>query len=518
MFDDLKQRRGFNAKEKSRLIVSGSLILILGAVIYGSKGCSEEPKTPPRARAREEPKPPEPPPEELDLAPFEDVRAGRGETSRFDTKALDHVLRALDLGRLVRTPRRVFKGPADLAAVDLSEWAGRLVEVRGRVRSIDKETYSSKDAPSADQLWAFALEGDDGSRVVVVQGGLAPEGGRPADAYHPSSARVPLVEGDFVRVRGIVLQRRTGSVGSLSLDTPTLVLAGREYRRTDSAVPDIPDLAAIGWASVDDRTMSKTWRVDDGVHFQLLHWAGTRGHDAVMAEVRARGPLPRWGQAEFVQFMKELDADTGQEADPRTWTVAQRGRVFETTGVFADYIKEDWDSVGPNDYDVGTRHKYWIVSDHYAHTLILMDSAFPLETFPGVRMPRKEDRVRVVATGVYVRNYSYTPGSRAGRKEGEREITVPYFHLLDLKMLPPMTGTPPLKNPFFWAWVSLAVFGAAFFLVMGRIEKRETAIMRETEKKARAGARRAADRREAASHGEPPPDASPPADRGPSAP
>src|SRR5437667_265933 len=80
-------------------------------------------------------------------------------------------------------------------------------------------------ALAVDRLWSFALEGADGKRIVVVHPGLGtnPAEDKPADAYHPGTAPVPLENGDLVRVRGIYLQRRTGTVGAVALGEPTPV-------------------------------------------------------------------------------------------------------------------------------------------------------------------------------------------------------------------------------------------------------------------------------------------------------
>src|SRR5437764_1443410 len=82
-----------------------------------------------------------------------------------------------------------------------------------KVRSIDREEYKPVKALAVDRLWSFALEGADGKRIVVVHPGLGtnPAEDKPADAFHPGTAPVPLENGDLVRVRGIYLQRRTGT-------------------------------------------------------------------------------------------------------------------------------------------------------------------------------------------------------------------------------------------------------------------------------------------------------------------
>src|SRR5204862_85207 len=82
------------------------------------------------------------------------------------------------------------------------------------------------------------------------------------------------------------------------------------------------------------------------------------------------------------------------------------------------------------------------------------------------------------------KNATFTPKvaqDRAGSlPEGAHtEITVPCFLLLHLEPNAPIVGLPYYENPFFWSWVGLVVFGAAFFLVMHKIEKRESTQMRD---------------------------------------
>ena len=40
-----------------------------------------------------------------------------------------------------------------------------------------------------------------------------------------------------------------------------------------------------------------------------------------------------------------------------------RGQVFTTTGLFADYVQEDWGNVGSNRYDVSAHHLAKVLAD-----------------------------------------------------------------------------------------------------------------------------------------------------------
>ena len=198
------------------------------------------------------------------------------------------------------------------------------------------------------------------------------------------------------------------------------------------------------------------------------------------------------------------------------------GQVFTTTGILADYLQEDWDSVGANFYDVGVRWKYWIKSDFYANVLMMMDSAFPLSTFPGIPVPeagpaRPRARVRHLRAQLLVH---VGPEAAAERPDRPGEITVPYFLLLHMEPDAPYRAAPLVENPFFWTWVSLAVFGALFFFVMSRVEKKEVAMIEETQKRIRKTSRGSVyvpKPKPAAPGGTPAPDDGGPAkDRGPS--
>lgn len=495
MFNDLQQQRtGLRSKERSRLVVTVAACLVLGGAIYGAGRFTKDeaplpnlPDAGAHAAAKEAL-------HELDLAPFAAIRAGTVGPAAFDGRALDHALEEIASGKLARSPKLVLE-PKEVLALDPKEAAGTLLEVVGTVRSLEKEAYVSRDNPAADRLWSFALEGADGARIVVVQGALSsnPEGGRPRDRRTAAEAPTVLEDGSFVRVRGIYLQKRTGPIGAVNLETPTPVLVGREYRLTVHPPPPPAAIADADWLHLQDRWLGSTRRVDDDAHYQLLLWMKAKGHAEILKELRSGAiPVKNWTRDTFYGWEQELKQDTDTEApDPRKWTNAARGQVFTTTGILADYLQEDWDSIGANFYDVGVRWKYWIKSDYYANVLMMMDSAFPLSTFPGIPVPKRDQRVRVRVYGIFVRNYSYHVGPEAAAERRDRsgEITVPYFLLLHMEADAPYRSAPLVENPFFWTWVSLAVFGALFFFVMSRVEKREVAMIEETQKRIRKTSR-----------------------------
>jgi hypothetical protein len=61
--------------------------------------------------------------------------------------------------------------------------------------------------------------------------------------------------------------------------------------------------------------------------------------------------------------------------------------------------------------------------------------------------------------------------------------------VLHIEAIPDLQATPLWKNPFFIVWVSLAVFGAAFFVVMSRMERKEAKVLRDQALRIRRGGR-----------------------------
>ena len=495
MFNDLQQQRsGLRTKERTRLFLSLAVLLVLGCLIWGVRFGA--PATAPKPT--DEPPGPAHAPEaalhELDPAPFASIRAGTTGPAAFDAPALDYALKEIAAGRLARAPKLVLE-PKDVLALDPTSSAGTLIEVLGTVRGLDKEAYDSRDNPAHDRLWSFALEGADGARIAVVVGAMStnPEGGRPRDRRTGGEAPAYLEDGNLVRARGIYLQRRTGAIGGLTFDAPTPVLVGREFRRAVRPPPAPETISGADWESLQDRNLESTQRVDDDVQYQLLLWMKSKGHDEILKELRSGAiPVKGWTRDTFTRWSYEFEHDTNLDApDPRTWTNAARGQVFTTTGLLADYLQEDWDTVGSNLYDVGSRSKYWIKSDYYANVLMMMDSAFPLSTFPTVPTPRKDIRPRVRVYGIFVRNFSYKLGAQVALYRPDRpgEITVPYFLLLHMEPDTPYRTAPLIENPFFWTWVSLALFGGIFFLVMSRMEKKEVAMITAIQKRVRKTSR-----------------------------
>ena len=503
MLEDLKERqRGFRPKEKARLYVTVAACLILGVAVYGGRGCDEYvERRPPVVKTTNERSVPKSIP--FDLGPLEAFRKACPDPSVFDAPALEHVTSQIIGGKLPREPEFRLAGPADVAALDCKEAAGKLIEFVGTVKSLDRENWKPDKRLGIDLLWSFALESQDGKRVVVVHPGFSAgsDEGKPYDAYHPSVAPTPLQNGDRVRVRAIYLQQRIGSIGAVTLDGPTAVLVGKEYRRAAPAAPPLASLDRADWAGVKDRRVEDTRLLDahldsveddpeasrtvhENAYYQILSWIRSKGHDQIVKELKdGTIPVENWGSGRFQHWREELEKDDGKGADPRSDTNAYRGKAFVTTGLLADFLKEDWDTVTDNAFDFGEVWRLWTISHHYGNAPLPFDGAFPRETYKNIYTPVDgPNRQRVRAYGIFYKNYSFIPSGaedparRAGRLG---EITVPGFLLLHVEPDTPVRMPPLLENPFFWISASLLAFGAVFFFLMSRIEKKEAGAMRD---------------------------------------
>jgi hypothetical protein len=469
MFEDLKARRvGRSAKESARLWASISAAVVFGAIAYGAKGCASDPKpvvAPVAADVKGSTR-------TLDRKLLEHLEKSPADPAAFDAAGLDYLISEIARGDLRRAPDDVLP-LEDVAALDAKVAVGRLIETSGTAKSIDVEEYRSAVNPNSDSLWGFAVEAKSGARIVVVQAGStkSPDGGRPRAAHGER-----IDEGVDVKVRGYFLQRRVGSVGGVKgLEQPTVVLVGRESRLTFPLITSIDAPGEASFATLKDRSVDETRGLDDRAILELLSWAGRRGAKRLADDLHS-GALPStfWGRSQFQTWSRELKEDKDQSLpDPRQVTNASRGKVFETSGYLLAHDHEDWDTVPSNPYGVEERFKYWFISDYYGNVMFLVDSPFPLASFPGVRPPRSPTYQQVKLYGVFAKNYTYAPSGAERRPDTVGELTVPYFVALAIEPNVTYVSAPIWRNPFFLIGLSLAVFVAGFLLIMSRMEKKE---------------------------------------------
>jgi hypothetical protein len=479
MFEHLKAGSGNRTKERTRLWGTVAACLVLGTAIYGGKsGCAgdAEQRTPTAVEKRRELEKKAPAARELDRSPLLPLADRPGSGTDFDATALDYVVSEVRKGDLVREPWKKVT-PAEALALDPKEAIGRTLETRGTIRRIDREERDLPHTPAGTgRLWAFALEGEDGKQIAVVHPGSSQEmdEGRPRAAIAlPGSGQGPtLQEGAMVLVRGVYLQRRAGTIARVALDGPTPVLVGREYRFTEPPNPTLesPEQAAFG--TIEDRFLKGMRSVDSEASRQIIQWAQSVGHEEIQRRIKSgEWKAQVWLGEEFGRWRKEMAAERdASQPDKREWAPAQRGKLFRTPGVFGDFLQEDWDQVPPNAQGIDRRWKLYLLSDYDGYLTVVFDSPFPVTAFPGITGRKQQ---RVMAYGIFVQAHTFEVKGKT--KEGE--IQSPYFVLMDLRPLDLPTGTPILQNPFFWTWVSLAVFGAVFFFVMSRIERKERTAM-----------------------------------------
>ncbi len=478
MFEKLQEeRRGSRLKERRRLLVTVAGCLAVGTAIYGAQsGCTLGSTPPPLSQATsgaDAAGKKKDTAAELDRAPLLAFHDLGTVVNDFDESALDYVVRAVLEGGFSRDAWKRLT-PAEVNALDPGEGIGRTIEVRGVVKNLDRETRTVVEG--RDVLWSFALETEDGQRVVVIQPGKSTDLGDGRPEFLPKGSGRRLDDGLLIDAKGVYLQRRTGTIAGVVLGTPTAVLVGREYRTAIPPKPPVASLKDIDFDVVEDRFREEMRNVEgpNNPAWAVLQWAKTLGHDEIVRRLKA-GELQvtGWYGNAFAQWRTEMAAEKKpSDPDRRQWIPAQRGKVFTTLGLTGEWVKEEWENIPENDRDVTQRWKLFLIS-HWDHwNSIRFDCPWPSSVFAGIKGYRKE-RLRV--WGVFVQTWSYDVKG----EEREGQVECPYFILLHVEPHPFPPGTPLTENPFFWTWVSLAVFGGAFFLVMSRVEKRESAAMRE---------------------------------------
>lgn len=469
MFEKLKQAQqsGMTQRERRRFITMLASMLVLGGAIVGMRGCERLPGRKELPQAAQQPED-APLRQALDRTRLEAlVRDDDGARQAFQPPALEHLRTLLGQG-LAEAPVAV--APAALAREAWPQALGRHVEVEGRITALSRTEYRSE----LETLWAMVIEGADGGQVVVVRIGSTnePGSGAPADAW--PLAPVELQVGDRALVRGIVAQRRQGTLGQVALGEPTpVVLASHFRRQVDPPADPIADPSEAAFDKVDDRFYAGTVRMDDPVLFELLQWLQLKGH-AWVREQLASGALPtqEWEREAFDRWSEEAGLRTADA--PRPWTDAARGKAWRTSGLVGRVLVEDWDAVRPNRWGVNQLRHVYLWSDWYGNNVIPCVSPFPWEAF-GCDDWRKLDQ-RVWVTGIFVKNYTFhrSQGSAEG---GYAKLTMPLFVVLDVQPYPVGQG----RGAGMVALVLLGMFvlGSVAWMLLNRSERREVDAWRQ---------------------------------------
>ncbi|MFM8981248.1 MAG: hypothetical protein ACKOSS_12415 [Planctomycetia bacterium] len=477
MFENLKQAQqsGMTQRERRRFAAMLASMLVLGGAIVGMRSCDRLPgrKELPQAAQRPEEAPLR---AALDRARLEglvrDDEAGR---QAFQPQALEQLRTLLGQG-LAEAPVTV--EPASLAREPWPQALGRHVEVEGRITALSRSEYRSE----LETLWALVLEGKEGGQVVVVRVGSSnePGSGAPADAW--PLAPVELQVGDRALVRGVVAQRRTGTLGQVALAEPTpVVLASHFRRQVDPPADPIADPTEAAFDKVDDRFFAGTARMDDPVIFELLQWLQLKGHAWVRAQLDSGAlPVREWERDAFDRWSEEAGLRTAEA--PRPWTTDARGKAWRTSGLVGRVLRDDWDGVRPNRWGVNQLQHLYLWSDWYGNNVIPCLSPFAWEEF-GCEDWRKLDQ-RVWVYGIFVKNYTFDR-SQGSAEGGYAKLTMPLFIVLDVQPYP--VGKGGGAGVVALVLLGMVVLGGLGWWMLRRNERREVQAWRERQQSWRRG-------------------------------
>jgi hypothetical protein len=375
----------------------------------------------------------------------------------YERGALDYVLSVAGAS-LADVPEHVTT--ERLSKVPFAEAAGRPYEVRGTVL----EVVAREHRGSGQRLWTLVVQGEDGAQVLVLKQGFAsdPAEGRPRSATDDAA---PIEKGDQVVVRGIYLQRRSGTIGSVALREPVPVLVLVKMR-TGVAQPAaaIADPSRADWDEVEDRFMAETVRWEEPALFQTVQWARERGPQKVREDVLSgKFPWKDWDAASFRTW--EKDVHVKSDAQVRPFVDAARGTMGRFTGVVGRVVYEGWEAIPSNPQGVDHLYVYDLVADDFSYGGLPIPlrcfSPFPPDAFPGIT-GRMMQPIR--AYGFFFKNYTYD------RKQAPLQVTVPSFVLLHLEPYEPARDRTSV-------WIiagSMVVLGALFYFTLIRGERKES--------------------------------------------
>lgn len=466
MLDPSSPQRAPSGGAQSRLKTYMAALLAVGAVVVlisiqkpdaGSQQLAKAPENPAAEKAPPRVDPAKIPARDDDLA-----------HSGWQREALDYLLplsqEKLDLPLEPVTAR-------ELDALPFAEARGRLFTVEGTIAALATQEYAG-----GGLLWAIVLDGVDGGRLLVLKHALAsdPFQGRPEDALEYTTEY--LKEGDRVRVRGLYVQRRTGTFGGLLVRDPVPVLLAQPpteaFRKVEPPAIAVDDPADAFWDEVQDRFLAGTRSLDEPALYQLIQWARKKGY-AYFRDAIENGKLKAdvWDQDVFLRWSDEIESQTPDS--PRPFTEGARGKLFQTTGLLAYYVHEGWNLVpragsawGVNDYGV-----LGVFSDFYGNTVFKTVSAFPLSDYAGLTGELGEP-IRVY--GYFVKNHTY--GTQKQNAEGgRREITMPVFVVVHAE---PVELEPSPYRQVIWIIAGVIVLLALlFYAILIRGERKESARM-----------------------------------------
>jgi hypothetical protein len=463
MLDHLKGQT-MGRRENARLMVLVGLALVVGVSMAGSRSCnrrSDEPESavvlPPVDPKLGKPVPVD---RERVLAVGDTDAAHRDDA--YEVGALDYLLDAA-VRPLAEAPRPLTT--QELASVPFAEAGGRAYQTAGTV----VEMFAREHRSAQQRLWTMVVQGPDGAQVLVVHRGLAtdPREGAPRSV---SDGKPWIQEGDRVAVRGLYLQRRSGTFGDVAVREPAPVLVLSQVRLEVETAPPLEDPARADWNEVEDRLMAETLRWEEPALFQVLQWAQARGPAKVREDVLSgKIPWKDWDRETFRTWAQEVEVTSS--AQTRPFTDAARGKLWRLRVLVGQIFYEEWDAIPVNRQGVDHLYKWDVVAEDYTDygrgVNLRCFCPFPPEAFPGVA-GRKAEAVTVY--GFFLKNHSYESKLRSARQPGtDDKLTAPSFIILHAEPVPP----PEKSASLWWLAGSMVVLGALFYLTLIRGERRE---------------------------------------------
>ena len=468
MFENLKaQRTGITARERVRFTLFAGALLMVGAGLLLLKNCKTGlpgsinlPKT---VDKREE----ERQQRHIDRQALKDLLGDEAGThGRYVEPALDLVRDTLAQG-VGDVPEPI--SASALGALPVGEALGRLYEVTGKVTGLVDADYHGTEL---ERIWSVVVEGPDGGQVVAVRLGRRsePERGAPTDAWTRSLTGIQV--GDEVIVRGAYVQRRTGTIGSIGLADPVPVLLSTAFRRLvrPAAVPiDEPNEAS--WEDIDDVRTAGSERLDDPALYQMILWARTKGQAWFRRQIDEHPEsVETWGRDTFAEVWSP-EIDRGNRGEPRPFTEGARGRLFRTSGLVGKVLREDWDALRPNPWDVHTYEHVYLWSDFYGNKVVRSISPFPFDSY-GFK-DWKPLNQRVWLYGYFIKTHTFDMQHASPDGGGYQKLSMPLFLVVDVRPFP-VGRKPGASGSMVW-WVGGVMFGlaVAFWLLMRRDKKEE---------------------------------------------
>lgn len=472
MLDDLKKDRhaGLGAKEQARLAMYVSFLVLLGGAIAMGARCTPEKLDELASGTEEDVAPTDPGPTLDPLEVDRLVRAEGAEPDHWSEAGIRYLRRIQRTGSLGERLGRVTT--ADLVAGAASPGGaegslrGRYLEVMGRVTDVAREVYRG----DSERLWTVVIEGEDGTPFLAVKHALKSEvaEGPPVDAKPPQVQGERIERGDWVLVRGVLLQQRVGSFGESQLGSPTPVVFADQWRiivPPDQWSPVIGALDEALWGDIGDRFMAESRRWDEEPLYEVLRWARAKGREQIAADLKS-GALPyeTWGSKRFRAWSDEVkvDADT-----PRPLTDGSRGKIFRLSGIVGQVVPFDWEGIPRNRWGVDEFQVAHILADHYRSVAFQGFLPFPLRSFEDVEGEKKE---HIYVYGVFVKNLTYDTKHRAEDDDSGRRhpITAPMFVVIHAERFPEEVAAERIRSTMIWVAAGMVLFGLLFYIVLIR--------------------------------------------------